>query len=89
MRKQKLHIFCMSKSSREVAIARSCKEKSWLSICRVLTFLQVHKLTERASQDIRFDEPLADACFEDRVRLCPGVQPVRSDIFYAESWYCV
>ena len=39
---------------------------------------QVHKLTERASQDIRFDEPLADACFEDRAKLCDGVQPVRT-----------
>lgn len=35
----------------------------------------VHKLTERAAQDIRFDEPLADACFEDRARLCEGVTP--------------
>lgn len=39
---------------------------------------QVHKLTSRASQDIRFDEPLADACFEDRSRLCDEVQPVSS-----------
>ena len=38
---------------------------------------QVHKLSERASQDIRFDEPLADACYEDRNKLCDGVQPVR------------
>ncbi|KAK9820440.1 hypothetical protein WJX72_010380 [[Myrmecia] bisecta] len=36
---------------------------------------QVHKLTQRAAQDIRFDEPLADACFEDRAKLCDGVQP--------------
>ncbi|BDA41257.1 probable Golgi apparatus protein 1 [Coccomyxa sp. Obi] len=36
---------------------------------------QVHVLTQRASQDIRFDEPLADACYEDRARLCDGVQP--------------
>ena len=37
---------------------------------------QVHVLTQRAAQDVRFDEPLADACFEDRARLCDGVQPV-------------
>lgn len=37
---------------------------------------QVHKLSERAAQDIRFDEPLADACYEDRNKLCDGVQPV-------------
>ena len=36
---------------------------------------QVHKLSERASQDVRFDEPLADACYEDRNKLCDGVQP--------------
>ena len=34
---------------------------------------QVKKLTMRAAEDIRFDEPLADACFEDRSRLCEGV----------------
>ena len=38
----------------------------------------MHRLTARASQDVRMDEPLADACFEDRSRLCDGVQPVRS-----------
>ena len=37
----------------------------------------MHRLTARASQDVRMDEPLADACFEDRSRLCDGVQPVR------------
>ncbi|KAK9838535.1 hypothetical protein WJX81_005974 [Elliptochloris bilobata] len=36
---------------------------------------EVHRLTARASQDVRMDEPLADACFEDRSRLCDGVQP--------------
>lgn len=43
---------------------------------------QVHKLTERAGQDIRFDEPLADACFEDRARLCDDVQPVSHLSFF-------
>ena len=49
---------------------------------------QVHKLSERAAQDIRFDEPLADACYEDRNKLCDGVQPVRglkSTLFNAPS----
>jgi len=36
---------------------------------------RVHKLTERASQDVRMDRPLADACYEDRQRLCEGVTP--------------
>ena len=43
---------------------------------------QVHVLTKRASQDIRFDEPLADACYEDRARLCDGVQPVSVQTSY-------
>ena len=38
---------------------------------------QVHKLIKRASQDIRFDEPLADACFQDRKLYCQGVNAVR------------
>mmetsp|Transcript_65397 Transcript_65397/g.206659 ORF Transcript_65397/g.206659 Transcript_65397/m.206659 type:complete len:905 (-) Transcript_65397:279-2993(-) len=33
------------------------------------------KVTERASQDIRFDEPLADKCYDDRLRLCEGIPP--------------
>ena len=36
---------------------------------------RVHKLTERAAQDIRMDRPLADACYEDRQRLCEGIVP--------------
>jgi len=35
----------------------------------------VHKLTERAAEDIRMDRPLADACYEDRKRLCDSVAP--------------
>jgi hypothetical protein len=35
----------------------------------------VHTLTERAAQDIRMDRPLADACYEDRKRLCEAVSP--------------
>lgn len=38
---------------------------------------QVHVLSVRAAQDVRFDEPLADACYDDRAKLCDGVQPVR------------
>ena len=37
---------------------------------------QVQVLTKRASQDIRFDAPLADACSKDLTRLCDSVQPV-------------
>jgi Golgi apparatus protein 1 len=36
---------------------------------------RVHKLTVRAAQDIRMDRPLSDACYDDRQKLCAGVQP--------------
>lgn len=36
---------------------------------------QVHTLTKRAAEDIRFDRPLADACYDDRKRLCENVAP--------------
>ena len=49
---------------------------------------QVHKLSERASQDVRFDEPLADACYEDRNKLCDGVQPVRNPARPLAEVYC-
>lgn len=39
---------------------------------------EVHKLTERASQDIRFTQHLAELCFKDREKYCAGVQPVRA-----------
>eukprot|EP00271_Cylindrocystis_brebissonii_P014317 TRINITY_DN3562_c0_g8_i1.p1 TRINITY_DN3562_c0_g8~~TRINITY_DN3562_c0_g8_i1.p1 ORF type:complete len:1638 (-),score=492.31 TRINITY_DN3562_c0_g8_i1:1373-6286(-) len=34
---------------------------------------QVHQLTKRAAEDIRFDKPLNDACQEDRNTLCKDV----------------
>ena len=33
------------------------------------------KIMEYASSDIRFDVPLADACYEDREAFCSTVQP--------------
>ena len=36
---------------------------------------RVQKIMEYASSDIRFDVPLADACFEDRESFCSTVQP--------------
>lgn len=41
------------------------------SACRAL----VRKYKELASEDIRFDVTLAEACFEDRQRLCANVPP--------------
>jgi hypothetical protein len=38
---------------------------------------QVRKYVILASQDIRFDVPLAEACYEDRQKLCGNVPAVR------------
>ena len=37
---------------------------------------QVKKYVVLASQDIRFDVPLAEACYEDRQKFCANVPPV-------------
>ncbi len=37
----------------------------------------VHEYQQLASQDIRFDVPLADACVMDRTQFCSHVVPVR------------
>ncbi len=39
--------------------------------------MQVRKYQELAAEDIRFDAPLADACFEDRNKFCQDVPSVR------------
>lgn len=39
-------------------------------------FLQVKKYMALAAQDIRFDVPLAEACYEDRQKYCGSVPPV-------------
>ncbi len=44
--------------------------------CRAL----VRKYKELASEDIRFDVTLAEACFEDRQRLCANVPPVSATL---------
>lgn len=38
---------------------------------------QVKKYVQLAAQDIRFDVPLAEACFDDRQKLCANVPSVR------------
>lgn len=38
----------------------------------------VHRVIQRAAEDIRFDEPLADACYQDRKQFCPNAHAVRS-----------
>ena len=38
---------------------------------------EVHRRTQRAARDIRFDEVLANACMDDRAKFCNDVQMVR------------
>lgn len=38
----------------------------------------VHSTMERGASDIRFDVSLAEACYDDRVKYCGSVKPVRS-----------
>ena len=38
----------------------------------------MHKVTQRTSEDVRFNYPLANDCMEDRKELCPNEQPVRT-----------
>ena len=40
---------------------------------------QVHKVMARASEDIRFNQMLADACFNDREQFCSTTQQVNFD----------
>ncbi|GJP36222.1 hypothetical protein CLOM_g20753, partial [Closterium sp. NIES-68] len=41
----------------------------------------VHRLTQRAAEDIRFDRPLADACHEDRTTICRDVPDGMAQVF--------
>lgn len=36
----------------------------------------IYEYQKLAAQDVRFDVPLADACMDDRMKLCGNVQPV-------------
>ncbi|CAI5474497.1 unnamed protein product [Closterium sp. Yama58-4] len=42
---------------------------------------QVHRLTKRAAEDIRFDHPLHDACQPDQEKLCKDVPPGHARVF--------
>jgi hypothetical protein len=38
----------------------------------------IYEYQKLAAQDVRFDVPLADACRDDRIKLCGNIQPVRA-----------
>eukprot|EP00897_Mesotaenium_endlicherianum_P000593 jgi/Mesen1/10534/ME000083S10041 len=42
---------------------------------------QVHRLTKRAAEDIRFDKPLAEACHKDRTTICKDVPDGMAQVF--------
>ena len=48
---------------------------------------EVHRRISRQARDIRFDEVLANACYEDRSKFCNDVQPV-SGWLTGRLWGC-
>ncbi len=46
---------------------------------------QVHKVMARASEDIRFNQMLADACFNDREQFCSTTQQVSIGAYAAAA----
>lgn len=58
----------------------------------------VYEYQKLAAEDIRFDVPLADACHEDRQKLCANVPPVScllparqlcvTDMLHLERCHC-
>ena len=40
----------------------------------------VYEYQKLAAQDIRFDVRLAEACMDDRMKLCGSVEPVRASL---------
>eukprot|EP00884_Botryococcus_braunii_P009911 jgi/Botrbrau1/18921/Bobra.177_2s0075.1 len=54
-----------------VSCLQDYKEELTLDKCKE----EVHKVMKRASEDIRFDPSLLEACYEDRQQLCAGYRP--------------
>ena len=69
---QDLQAAVEGEDGRVIACLQDYREELMDPECRA----QVHRLTQRASQDIRMDVPLSEACFEDCSRLCGSIQPV-------------
>lgn len=57
----------------------SCLQDSRDMLMNMQCREQVHKVMARASEDIRFNQMLADACFNDREQFCSTTQQVRFD----------
>ena len=54
----------------------SCLQDSRDMLMNMQCREQVHKVMARASEDIRFNQMLADACFNDREQFCSTTQQV-------------
>jgi len=54
-----------------IVLQSVCRDEIQSQACAA----RVQKIMEYASSDIRFDVPLADACFEDRQEFCANVSP--------------
>ena len=57
----------------------SCLQDSRDMLMNMQCQEQVHKVMARASEDIRFNQMLADACFNDREQFCSTTQQVSFD----------
>jgi len=57
----------------------SCLQDSRDMLMNMQCREQVHKVVARASEDIRFNQMLADACFNDREQFCSTTQQVTFD----------
>ena len=57
----------------------SCLQDSRDMLMNMQCREQVHKVMARASEDIRFNQILADACFNDREQFCSTTQQVNFD----------
>lgn len=62
----------MSRGTTDSLASAHCQAHA--SACALLR--QVKKYVSLAAQDIRFDVPLAEACYEDRQKYCARVPPV-------------
>ena len=58
--------------SQIVSCLQDFRDTLWSKQCRE----EVHKVMARASEDIRFNQMLADDCYNDRAKFCSNTQQV-------------
>ncbi len=66
---------CGSEGSEDAEEVTTCLQDFMEMIADPVCHSMVQKYQELAAEDIRFNTGLADACYEDRQRLCANVPP--------------